>query len=566
MLFASFDFLLFFLVAFAGYWALVGHPRLRAVWVVATSYFFYTAGAKPLQGPPPTPWYYVGLLLFSTVVDYACALRIDAARSRAREAGVSGTRRPGTSWLLVTLVTNLTMLGYFKYTGFLLEAVDDVAAVLGVHLGPPTIKVLLPVGISFYTFQSLGYAIDVYRGRAPAERSFLRFAVFLAFFPQLVAGPIVRASELLPQLSKRPALTRADVDFAAYRISKGLLKKVLLGDFLAASFTDIVFASPTQYTSAENLLALYAFTLQIYADFSGYSDIAIGVARLFGVRIPENFNRPYQAVDVADFWRRWHMTLSGWLRDYVYYPLGGSRCSEARACANLWITMFLVGIWHGASWNFVIYAAIHAGAMVFNRLCRRRSLSTHAWLGRVGGASAAIGLGMMLLASHGLKLAHPWAFGLASGVLALLIGVLPSVEFMPSTRTLHVLLTLHFSVLTRVFFRAYDLDSARALVDKLVHWDGMGVRGGLLGIQGLSAWLEGVPALVWAKPLSDWGILLLLLLGFAVHYTPSRPVDQATQRWIARVPAVVLGVGFAAMMGVLGLLLAGPRANIYFAF
>jgi len=566
MLFASFDFLLFFSVAFAGYWALSRRPRWRAVWVVAASYFFYIAGAKPVDGPLPTPWYFVGLLVLSTMVDYVCGLRIAAAQSRSRELDASPVPRAGTAWLSVSVVANLGLLGYFKYTGFLFEVIADIAALWGADAGLPALKLILPVGISFYTFQSLSYSIDVYRGRIPAERSFARFAFFVAFFPQLVAGPIVRASEFLPQLIKRPTLTRDDVDFAVWRITKGLVKKVLLADFIAAFFTDIVFASPAQHSSAENLLALYAFTLQIYADFSGYSDIAIGVARLLGLRLPENFDRPYQAVDVADFWRRWHITLSTWLRDYVYYPLGGGRVGEARTCVNLWVTMFLVGIWHGASWNFVVYAGIQACAMVFNRACRRRPPSRRARLARLGVVSAGIALGMALLGSVALKLTHPWVFGLVGGGLALVIGTLPSVEDRPATRPLHVLLTLHFSVLSRVFFRADNLESAGAMVHKLVSWDGLGVRGGLFRIQGLSAWLKGVPALAWARPVAEWGILLLLIGGFAIHYTPSRNVEPTYQRWIARTPAVVVGVGFAALVGALSLLLAGPRANIYFTF
>ena len=566
MLFASFDFLLFFSVAFVGYWALSRRPAWRAVWVVAASYFFYMAGAKPVHGPLPTPWYFVGLLVLSTIVDYVCGRRIAAARARMADASPpASTLRAGTVWLFVSLVTNLALLGYFKYTGFLFEIISDVAALWGGDARLPHYRMLLPVGISFYTFQSLGYTIDVYRGNLQAERSLSRFAVFIAFFPQLVAGPIVRGSELLPQLTSRRTLTREDVDFAAWRITKGLVKKVLLGDFIAASFADIVFASPVQHSSAENLLALYAFTLQIYADFSGYSDIAIGVARLLGIRLPENFDRPYRAVDVADFWRRWHMTLSGWLRDYVYYPLGGSRGSGARTYVNLWLTMFLVGIWHGASWNFVIYANIHAGAMVYNRLCRR-SPPGAARFARALGASVVIALGMALLGSAGLKLAHPWVFGLAAGGLALVIGLLPSVKDAPSTRALHVLLTVHFSVLSRVFFRADNLGSARIMVNKLVNWDGIGVRRGMFRIPGLSAWLEGVPALGWARPLAEWGVLLLLIAGFAVHYTPSRSVDSTSQRWIARAPAMLVGVGFAAVVGLVSLLLAGPRANIYFAF
>ncbi len=565
MLFASFDFLLFFAVAFALYWALAGRPLARALWVVAASYFFYMASSKPVDGPLPTPWNFVGLLILSTVVDFFCGQRIASARSNLPDADAS-TARAGTGWLVLSVVANLGLLGYFKYAGFLVEVVADAASLWGIDPNLPVLEILLPIGISFYTFQSLSYTIDVYRGRIPAEASFLRFAFFVSFFPQLVAGPIVRASEFLPQLSERPKLTVEDVDFAVWRISKGLLKKVVLGDFIAVVFADIVFASPAEHSSLENLLALYAFTLQIYADFSGYSDIAIGVARLLGFRIPENFNRPYQAVDVADFWRRWHITLSTWLRDYLYYPLGGSRVGEGRSYLNLWVTMFLVGIWHGASWNFVIYASIQAGAMVFNRACRRQP-AWGLWRGtRLLGLSALVTLALALLGSSALRLPNPWPFALMGGGMALFIGLLPRVEDWPWTRPLHILLTVHFSVLSRIFFRADGLEAAREISTKILQWDGLGVRAGMFRIQRLSAWLEGSPALSWTQPVAEWGILILLIAGFAMHYTPSERVERTAKRLIAKVPAVALGVGLAVLAGALSLLLSGPRANIYFVF
>jgi D-alanyl-lipoteichoic acid acyltransferase DltB (MBOAT superfamily) len=379
-----------------------------------------------------------------------------------------------------------------------------------------------------------------------------------------VAGPIVRAAEFLPQLRARPRLAREDVDFAIWRIGKGLVKKVLLGDFIAAAFADRVFAAPTEHSSLENLLALYAFTLQIYADFSGYSDIALGSARLLGFRLPENFDRPYQAVDVADFWRRWHMTLSSWLRDYVYYPLGGSRKGSTRTYVNLWLTLFLVGIWHGASWNFVIYACVHACAMVYNRFCRQRTASLAGLLGLLA-VSLWITLGMGLLALA-LELPRAPLIGVAGGAVALFIGLLPQPEQSPALRPVHVLLTLQFSVLSRVFFRSDTLESARAMLGKLTQWDGLGVRDGLFRLEGLARWLARSPELRWTEPLAHWGVLLLLVGGFALHYTPRERVERVVERVIPRIPSVVLGIGLAVLMAGLSLLLAGPRPNIYFVF
>lgn len=572
MLFASFDFLLFLCVVFAGYWLLSARPGLRSVWLLGASYFFYMAGPRPMDGPLPTPWYFVGLLLLSTVVDYFLGLRIAAAQERVTSGPllsppINALPRAGWGWVVLSVLTNLGLLGYFKYTGFLFEAASDLAALFGgTDANRSAVEQLLPVGISFYTFQSLSYAIDVYRGRIPAERSLLKFALFISFFPQLVAGPIVRANELLPQLSARPSLTAADVDFAIFRITKGLVKKVVLGDLIAVFFADAVFASPADYSSLENLLALYAFTLQIYADFSGYSDIAIGAARLFGIRIPENFNRPYQAVDVADFWRRWHITLSTWLRDYVYYPLGGNRVGVLRHYLNLWVTLFLVGIWHGASWNFVLYACIQATAMVYNRYCNRQDSVGIERFVRIG--SVALGLGLLsgLLGSVGLRLAEPRNLGLLVGGFALLVGLLPKADERPGFRVLHVFLTLQFSVFSRIFFRAESLESARAMAGQLMSWDGLGVREGLFRIESFSRWLSSSRVFGWTHPMAEWGILLLLVGGFAAHYLPSRWLELGAVRWVPRVPALVVGAGLAALFGLFSVLLAGPRANIYFNF
>ncbi len=555
MLFASLDFLLFLVPVFAGYWALARRPLGRALWLLAASYFFYAAGPKPATGPLPPPWTFVGLLVGSTFVNYLCALGMPRAGSAAKK-----------TLLGLSLLFNLGLLGTFKYAGFALEATAEACQALGIPAHLPTLRLALPIGISFYTFQSLSYTINVYRGRLAPERNPIRFALFVALFPQLVAGPIVRASELLPQLGPTPSLMREDVDFAIFRIAKGIVKKVVFADFVAASFTDRVFASPTEFKSLENLLALLAFTLQIYADFSGYSDIAIGTARLFGFRLPENFARPYQAVDVADFWRRWHITLSSWLRDYVYYPLGGSRLGRTRTLVNLAITMLLVGIWHGAGWTFVAYAFCHAFAMVFNRVCRTRTR------GGLAGAASAVGVALSgfaaawLLARVALRLPAPLSFALAGGALALLLALLPSAEKRRWLTPLHVVLTLGFSVLTRVFFRADDIGAARAMAEKLAYFDGFAVRDGLFGNEPLAAWLGSTSALSWAKPFGEQCVLVVIGLGFALHYVPAGPLERFATRLIGRAPAPVVGLGVATVLGVTALLLSGPRANIYFAF
>ncbi|HEX5100907.1 MAG TPA: MBOAT family O-acyltransferase [Polyangiaceae bacterium] len=557
MLFATFDFLLFLVPVFAGYWALAGRPLARGTLLLAASYFFYAAGPKPVSGPLPPPWTFLGLLVASTLVDYVCSLRIEAARAAFRSTRF---------WLVVSVVANLGTLCLFKYAGFASEVARELSGLLGVRAAIPAVHLALPIGISFYTFQSLSYTLDVYRGRVRAERDPVRFALYVAFFPQLVAGPIVRADELLPQLARPPRLTRADVDVALYRIAKGVVKKTVFGDFVAASFTDRVFATPLAWSSLENLLALCAFTLQIYADFSGYSDIAIGTARLFGVILPENFERPYQAHDIADFWRRWHMTLSRWLRDYVYYPLGGSRLGTARTAVNLAITMLLVGLWHGAGWTFVAYALLHAFAMVFNRLMRTREGASRWRFGRLAAAAVSGFSAAALLDVLVLKLGMAVTFGTGGAAVALLIAALPSPERATPWRIPHVALTLAFSVLSRLFFRADDLGTARDMASMLAHPDGLGVRSGLLGNQPLEALLGGIPSLAWLQPAAKWCVLWIMLLGFALHYVPERFLERVAGGLLDRVPGPIVGAGLAAVLGVTLLLLSGPRANIYFAF
>jgi D-alanyl-lipoteichoic acid acyltransferase DltB (MBOAT superfamily) len=442
---------------------------------------------------------------------------------------------------------NLSLLGYFKYTNFLLSAFADIAGALGVGVVVPLLDLILPVGISFYTFQSLSYTIDVWRGRLTPEPSFRKFALFVVFFPQLVAGPIVRASELLPQFHRRPSLSAENMRAGMFKILKGLVKKAVLGDWIAAMFTDAVFANPMNYSSLEVLIALYAFTLQLYADFSGYSDIAIGVARLLGYKLPENFDRPHQARNVGEFWRRWHMTLSTWLRDYLFFPLGGSRGSRARTYFNLWLTMFLVGMWHGASWNFVIYSNIQALAILFNRWnrTRARGVNLHNVLGWLLGlvcAPAAV----YWLASEVLALGTTGSASVAGLTAAsgLLITLLPRVGGRVVV-VVHVLLTFHFTVLSRVFFRAEDLDTSSEMIARLIELDGRGLRDGLL-----SPWM--------------W---LVLVLGIAYHFTPRAWVEERAYRLFSRLPGPVIGVLFVVLGYLIMQLLSGvPRAFIYFQF
>ena len=576
MLFASFDFLLFFAPVFLGFWMLRDRPMARTALLLAASYFFYMASARPPDGSLPTPWYFVGLLAFSTVLDYVVSAKIHALDSdldSPEVARAEQARALRKRWLLLSLVGNLGLLGYFKYTNFFLEAFTDIANVAGVGWVAPHLELAMPIGISFYTFQSLSYTIDVWRRRLTPEPNFARFALFVVFFPQLVAGPIVRASEFLPQLHRKPGLRKGDLEEGLFRIAKGLLKKVILGDFIAAYFTDFVFDAPGDYTSLENLLALYAFTLQIYADFSGYSDIAIGVARMMGFEIPENFDRPYQAKNLGEFWRRWHMTLSTWLRDYLFFPLGGSRGSNLRTYFNVWLTMFLVGMWHGASWNFVVYSNLHGAAMLFNRWNRirdREGATVKTWLGIVGGAVACgavlVGVGVLI----GLESEVAWR------LLPWTVGFFVVVAALPDTGTranavLHIVLTFHFTVISRIFFRAKTLEGATAMLDKLLDWDMWAVRKGLWRWQSAQAWVgenaerlgAASGALHW---LTEYILLIVLAVGTAYHFTSRDWIETHLRQAYLRLPGWAVGFVYGGLFLLFLKLLDGPRANIYFEF
>jgi len=373
MLFHSLEYGIFLILTFVGFWALSRRRLLRVVFLLLASWVFYAAS---------NPWF-LTLILASTITDYISG----RVMGHKDEGTPERTRR---LCLIVSLVVNLGLLGVFKYTNFFYESAVDVANLAGLDWVYHRVNILLPAGISFYTFQTMSYSIDVYRGRLAPERSLLRFALFVGFFPQLVAGPIVRAVDFIPQITRRAYLTRAQASRAAWLIGVGLFKKVVIADFLAVNLVDRVFMAPERFSSLEVLVGLYGYTMQVYMDFSAYSDIAIGSALLFGFHLPDNFDRPYMATSIQDFWRRWHKTLGSWLRDYLYYPLGGSRGSDARTYFNLLVTFLLIGLWHGADWTFVVYGCCHAAAMCTHRFFRvnvnaraQATLNAWGWVWRV---------------------------------------------------------------------------------------------------------------------------------------------------------------------------------------
>jgi D-alanyl-lipoteichoic acid acyltransferase DltB (MBOAT superfamily) len=346
MLFPTATFAAFFLAVLPLSWLFMPHQRGWRVFIVLASYVFYGWW----------DWHYVFLLVGSALVNQAFGVAI----GREERAG----RRKLLLWLAIT--ANLGALAYFKYAGFFLSSAQNVLSKLGLEGAFPIVTTALPVGISFYTFMALSYVIDIYRGQL-APTSLAKFAVFLSFFPHLVAGPIVRGSELIPQLDTPRNPRRVEATRAFFLIASGLFMKVVIANTLATEIVDGVFSWPDQYAALDVLVGVYGYAVQIFADFLGYTNIAIGLALLLGYRFPTNFDAPYTALSVGDFWHRWHMTLSRWLRDYLYIPLGGNRGSRAATYRNLMLVMLIGGLWHGASWTFVVWGGIHGLALIAER-------------------------------------------------------------------------------------------------------------------------------------------------------------------------------------------------------
>jgi D-alanyl-lipoteichoic acid acyltransferase DltB (MBOAT superfamily) len=398
------------------FWLLRRLRLARALFLVAASYVFYFYGtwdaARDEPVPLAAPWWALmclGVIFVGSTIDYWVGRALGRVKRRAARNAL----------LLVSIVYYLGVLAVFKYWNFAADSFASLFAAMGAHVRVTHLRLVLPFGISFFTFETMSYTIDVWRGEmAPAKR-YLDYLLFVCFFPHLVAGPIVRPHTMLPQLAAPPRADEAMMTRGLWRIGVGLAKKTLVGDFLAQAIVKRVFDTPERFTALEVLLAVYAYAVQIHADFSGYSDVAIGSAALFGYELPENFDAPYVSRNLQEFWHRWHISLSTWLRDYLYKPLGGSRGSAWKTYRNLMITMVLGGLWHGASWNFVVWGTLHGGALAVTRMWQR-------WRGARGGRGerAALDTG-----------------GVAGRVVA-------------------TVLTFHFVCLAWVFFRAPTFEHA----------------------------------------------------------------------------------------------------------
>lgn len=320
-------------------------PLIRKIIILSASCIFYAYW----------DWRFLGLLIFVTVVDYYISRLLAQATDQRRRKFL----------LLASVILNLAVLGVFKYLNFFIDNFDYLFSSFGGNISH--VNILLPIGISFYTFETLSYVIDVYRGDTEPAHSLLDYAVFLTFFPRLVAGPIMRASQFLPQLERGVEINPPNFVAGAQLFAQGLFKKTLIADRLSLG-VDMIYANPALYAPASVWMAIFAYSIQIYFDFSGYSDMAIGIAKMMGFDLAQNFHMPYVSQSITEFWRRWHISLSTWLRDYLYIPLGGNRKGKVRTYINLLLTMLLGGLWHGASWNFVIWGGLHGIYLAIERL------------------------------------------------------------------------------------------------------------------------------------------------------------------------------------------------------
>ncbi len=513
MIFPTIQFAAFFVVVLTLSWALMPRPRLWKPFILGASYVFYGYA----------DWRFTALLAASTVANQLAARAIRGSDDQKRR----------TLLLTLIVVFNIGLLGVFKYLDFFIESVNRVLTSLGLEAPMSILAIALPVGISFFTFQAISYVVDVYH-RVIEPATLLDFAIYEAFFPHLVAGPIVRAREFLPQLATPRNHRSIPAGPAVFLIAGGLFKKIVLADLLATRIVDPVFGSPEAHSALEVWVAIYGYAVQIYCDFSAYTDMAIGLALLLGFRFPQNFDRPYAARSLQDFWRRWHMTLSRWLRDYLYFPLGGSRGSGAKTYRNLMLTMLIGGLWHGASWTFVIWGGIHGTGLAVERWWRLRR------------AEAPPG-----------QPKHAPSASIAQGVLAAAastrrgrFGSRKPKDVIPATSDptlsgpklwISVAVTFNVVCFAWVFFRSPDLSTAFAMLGQLNDWG---------------------PA-----PLVTWAVLAAILVGMSTQFLPSW-VWLEGQRWISARPILVQGVLYGLFIVVINTVVGeqGVAPFLYFRF
>jgi alginate O-acetyltransferase complex protein AlgI len=504
LLFSSYAFLFFLTAAYAIFTVIYKKARWRNLFLFGFSLFFYFKSGG----------YYFWLLILSTVIDYYCGSAIYKAASKTKKR----------VFLILSLTSNLGLLAFFKYSTYFvslingaigteLKAINFMSVLANGFGGSYDIyTILLPVGISFYTFQTLSYSIDIYRGSLKPASNIIDFGFFVTFFPQLVAGPIVRASEFFPQMSKPFHLTRQILGSSMFLIMAGLFKKAVISDYISVNFVDPVFSNPLAYSGFSNLMAIYGYAVQIYCDFSGYSDMAIGIAALFGFKLPLNFNSPYKALSITDFWRRWHISLSSWLRDYLYISLGGNRKGKIRTYVNLMITMLLGGLWHGAATRFIIWGGLHGAALAVHKMW-----SENINKGMVGiGAFASSLVGLFVYQSW-MSIQAAWIIWGLSLVLIFIGAVRWNKPQLFNGNTLFYKLlmgfiTFHFVCFCWIYFRAKNLE----IMGNMIYQIGENFTG-----TSVFLWEDLKRRIVeYRKPMA------MIVFGLLIHFTPEAWKDK----------------------------------------
>jgi len=444
MLFNSLTFVVFFCVVVGAYWTLRSWETRKNLLLVA-SYVFYGTWNPP----------FAALLFATTALDYYLAARIHT----------SSTHRTRRAWLVASLASNLSMLGFFKYGNFLLENTKWLLAQIGVNYQPPHLDLFLPIGISFYTFHSLSYTLDVYRGMQPT-RSLRDFTLAVSFFPQLVAGPIVRAADFLPQAAQPPAWNASRFIWGLLLMTLGLFEKTVLADTMLAAAAEKVFAYGGPLAGLDAWTGVLAFSGQIFFDFAGYSTCAIGAALCLGFHLKDNFRFPYAAIGFSDFWRRWHISLSTFLRDYLYIPLGGNRAGVIRAALNLMIVMFIGGLWHGAAWTFVVWGIIHGLCLVIERILRA-VFKDAAWTQTLG-IQLLLGLGTYAAVCFAWVFFRAADFPTATRLVMAMSGLLPTGDaILPTREILQVALVTAGLLLAHALLRNTTME---AVVSRTPRW------------------------------------------------------------------------------------------------
>ncbi len=524
LIFNQYLFLFLFSVGFLLFWLFHKKPVIRNTYLLLFSLFFYYKSGG----------LYFGLLLISTVVDYWCGNAIHKSNDRSR-------RR---LFLILSLFVNLGLLAFFKYSVYFVDLINDLA-----HTDFKAVnfmamfsnnwfgsefdlyEIILPVGISFYTFQTLSYTIDIYRRQIKPAKNIVDFGFFVTFFPQLVAGPIVRAADFIPQIYKKYSLTKEQLGVALYLIMAGLFKKTVVSDYISVNFVDRVFDDPNLYSGFSNLMAVYGYSIQIYCDFSGYSDMAIGLAALLGFQLPLNFNSPYKAVSITDFWRRWHISLSTWLRDYLYISLGGNRKGKIRMYINLMITMLLGGLWHGAATKFIIWGGLHGGALALHKIWKESLWKFTATLSALC-LAASILVAQMVPIKYWLGSEQIWTFlndnwvhpnqywPLVTGlfIAAIILGVITYVARRKNWASLRLptwlagVVTFHFIAFCWIYFRSDNVPKVKLMLNQIAYnFDWAGI----------------------AERIDKYRTALFIVgLGFVIHFIPTKWKDVVKNAFV----------------------------------